>query len=156
MCSVTAGIAVAGLVLSGYGMTQQAKSAKRQAQAQAQINELQAQDAEDRGRQAEQRARLRTRQLRSAQEAGFAAQGVELSSGSVEDVLAGTDLVGELDAQTIQRNAAREAWGYRTAAGMARYQGASRAQSANAQAGGSLLTAASVGYGGYQDYRAKQ
>jgi hypothetical protein len=48
--------------------------------------------------------------------------GVELSGGSSLDVLVGTAGIGAQDALTIQNNAAREAWGYRTQAGYARQQ----------------------------------
>ena len=37
-----------------------------------------------------------------------------LDEGSAVDILSSTDYANEMDAQTIQANAARSAWGYRT------------------------------------------
>jgi hypothetical protein len=46
------------------------------------------------------------------QRAEFAAQGVDVGSGSAVDVQKDTAYQGEIDALTLRTNAAREAWGY--------------------------------------------
>jgi hypothetical protein len=46
----------------------------------------------------------------------MAANGVDLGDGSAAEVQATTDVMGELDANTVHANAVRSAWGYRTQA----------------------------------------
>ncbi|KAA5926352.1 hypothetical protein F1536_12430 [Achromobacter xylosoxidans] len=80
----------------------------------AQIAEWQAQDAIRQGQEQEQQSRLRYAGTKGAQRAALAANGVALDEGSAVDILSSTDYANEMDAQTIQANAARSAWGYRT------------------------------------------
>ncbi len=63
-----------------------------------------------------QSSRLGTAALKGKQRAGLAANGVDLGVGSAADILTTTDFMGEIDANTIQANAVRQAWGYRTQA----------------------------------------
>ncbi len=74
--------------------------------------EMQATDAVSRGRDQEDRFRTQIKGLIGSQRASFAAQGVDVGSGSAVDVQEDTARQGELDALTIRTNAAREAWGY--------------------------------------------
>lgn len=74
------------------------------------------------GEAAEQRQRLETAQIKSSQRAAMGANGVDLSTGSALDRQVGTDLMGEIDANTIRANAALEAAGYRTRASNYRSQ----------------------------------
>lgn len=71
-----------------------------------------AQDARRRGDQAMEEQQRKTAQIEGRQRAAFAANGIELTSGSPVDVLADTATFGELDRQTIGNNAEREARGY--------------------------------------------
>lgn len=80
----------------------------------ARIAELGAQSTILAGQKEEQNARLRTAQLKSKQRVGLAANGVDLGSGTATNILTTTDVMGEIDANTIQTNAVRAAWGYRT------------------------------------------
>lgn len=80
----------------------------------AQIAEWQAQDAIRQGQDQEQQSRLRYATTKSTQRAALAANGVALDEGSAVDILTSTDYMNEMDASTIQANAARSAWGYRT------------------------------------------
>lgn len=52
-------------------------------------------------------------QLAGKQTADYGASGVDVASQSAGQATSQTKLFSELDAQTIQSNAAREAWGYR-------------------------------------------
>lgn len=112
--------------------------------------EGQAADAIARGKQTEDLFRKQLHQTIGSQRASFAAQGVEISSGSAEQVQEDTAYQGELDALTIRTNAAREAWGFRVAAeGETLQAGATRKlgklQAANTRAvGKSNATAAMV------------
>ena len=123
MCSIAAaalaatavaGVASAAATAQASNAQQaQATYASRVAQNNATIAETQAKDALDRGSEAERLERLRTQKLIGDQRAGFAANGVLLDSGTPADFISDTAALGELDALTVRRNAAREAFGFR-------------------------------------------
>lgn len=68
--------------------------------------------AVERGNQQVMASQLRTGQIEGAQRAGFGASGVDVNSGSAVRTQQDTARVGQIDAQTIQQNAQRSAWGY--------------------------------------------
>ncbi|OAE72607.1 hypothetical protein A7J71_11345 [Achromobacter insolitus] len=104
----------------------------------AQIAEWQAQDAIRQGQEQEQQSRLRYASTKGTQRAALAANGVALDEGSAVDILASTDYMNASDASTIQANAARAAWGYRT-------QGANYTDNANSlRAGASAISSGSA------------
>lgn len=70
----------------------------------------------DNGQVAVQNQGLKTAQTLGMQRANLAANGVDLGQGSANDILASTKLMGERDADQLQTNALREAWGYKTQA----------------------------------------
>ena len=80
----------------------------------ARIAELGAQSALFQGQQQVGSLTLRAGQLKSSQRASMAANGVDLGTGSAAEVQASTDILKETDALTIDANAVRSAWGYRT------------------------------------------
>ena len=82
----------------------------------ARIAELSAQDALMQGQRQEQAQRLKTAQTKSAQRVAMAANGIDLGSDTAVNILTSTDLLGEIDADTVAANAARSAFGYRTQA----------------------------------------
>lgn len=82
-----------------------ATTAERTAQSALYVGQMQA-----------QRSMLATSNLKSQQQAGFAANGVDLGEGSANRTLTSTDVLGQIDANTIAANAVRTAWGYRTQA----------------------------------------
>lgn len=121
----------------------------------ASIADQQAADALTRGQEAEQRARARTRSVIGSQRAGFAAQGVDVGTGSAADVQADAAFLGELDALTEQTNAAREAWGYkvqatdlRNRANVTRKTGVNQERAAGAAALGTAIGGAANVIGG--------
>lgn len=75
----------------------------------AQIAEVQAKSVVARGQRMEQKSRLDTAQLKSSQRARLAANGVDLGSVSSLAILTSTDLLGEIDANTIAGNTLIEA-----------------------------------------------
>ncbi len=125
MCTATGAIgaqgfgAAASAVSSYYGAQSQRASLNLQA-TMADINartaESTAQQAILSGQRQEQASRLRTSGLKGRQTAALAANGVDLGEGSALRTLTDTDTLGEIDANTIQANAVRSAWGYRTQA----------------------------------------
>ena len=80
----------------------------------ARIAEQSAQSALDAGNRQVGALTLKAGQLKSGQRAAMAANGVDLGQGSAAEVLASTDLMKEIDVNTLTANAVRSAWGYRT------------------------------------------
>jgi hypothetical protein len=124
--AVMTAIAIGGLAMSAYQAYRAGQSANTAGKAQqdaansqadladfnAQVADLQATDALARGDQNEARFRAGVRGMVGTQRTGFAAGGIDVSSGSAVDVQADTAYFGELDALQIKTNAAREAWGF--------------------------------------------
>ncbi len=79
----------------------------------ARIADMTADSVLRQGQRAEQASRLETRNLKEKQRNSFAANGIALDSETANRVLTSTDLLGEVDANTLNANAARSAWGYR-------------------------------------------
>lgn len=80
----------------------------------AQIAETNAQATLLAGQRAQQNVRLRTAKLKSAQRVSMAANGIDLGSDTAVNVLTTTDVMGEMDANAVEANAIRAAFGYRT------------------------------------------
>lgn len=123
MPAASFGAQAAGAAMSTVGSYYSAKSQQANlnlqaslADTNAKIAELGAQSALAQGAKEEQKSRLQTAQLKSSQRTAMAANGIDLGEGSAAQVLTSTDLMGEIDANTIKANAARSAWGYRTQA----------------------------------------
>lgn len=81
-----------------------------------QIAQMQGSQAILRGETLESSERLKTAGLISTQRAAYAANGVDVTSGSAIEVQASTKFLGNVDAATIRDNALNEAWGYSVAA----------------------------------------
>jgi hypothetical protein len=110
-----------GAISSAYGAFSQARSTRLQLELQADLSLINARMSESaaqsellRGQRSEQGLRLKTAGLKSSQRAAMAANGIDLGSDTAINVLTSTDVMGEIDAKTVQVNAVRAAWGYRT------------------------------------------
>lgn len=93
------------------------------AEAQARIHEINARMAEQgaqsvllQGQQQVGALTLKAGQLKSSQRTALAANGVDLGEGSAAELQASTDVMKEIDTNTLAANAVRSAWGYRTEA----------------------------------------
>ncbi len=95
------------------------------------------------------RQRLQTAAAIGTQRAGFAANGVDVNSGSAANVQDDTAALGELDALTISNNAAKEAWGYQTQAQQSLLAAKNAKKSAQSSMFGSLLSAGAQGARAY-------
>lgn len=116
--ALSTGMGVMGQISQQNAQAQAASASQAQAVYQSQVarqnEELmrrQAADATQRGQVAEENRRRLTAQQIGQQTAALAGQGTDLE-GSPTDILGDTRAAGELDAQTIRANAAREAYGY--------------------------------------------
>lgn len=117
-------------------------------EANARMSELSAKTTLLAGQRQEQAVRLNNAALKSTQRNNLAANGFDLGSDSARAILNTTDILGEIDANTIASNAISQAWGYRVEgtnysnkALMTRTQAS--AISPLMQAGTTLLTGAS-------------
>jgi hypothetical protein len=111
--------AVASAVMQGIQAKNAAQAAKQAADYNAQVaNNNAIIDAQQRSstlQQGEAEAHKSMRdqaQMIGAQRAQMAANGIDLTQGSAQDLLASTKFLGGIDVNTIQSNAARQAWGY--------------------------------------------
>ena len=114
------GMGAATSVVGAYNSASMQKDSLGFSAAIADINarmaEQSAQVELQRGEREYQSSRLKTAGLKGRQRASLAANGVDLGVGSAAEILTSTDVMGEIDANTIQANAVRSAWGYRTQA----------------------------------------
>lgn len=116
------GFQYAGGINSAIGAFTGAEGQKTALGAQANIASVNAKISEDsaqsallQGQREEQKVLLQSGELKSAQKTSMAANGIDLSAGGTpQNVLTSTDLMGKTDANTVNANAVRAAWGYRT------------------------------------------
>lgn len=152
MCAVAAipfiAMGASALMSAQQSQAQGAASAEASLQ-NAQFANQAADDAVARGEFESDQQRLQTRAAIGSQRAGFAANGVDVNSGSAAEIQDDTAAMGELDALTIRNNAAREAWGYRTQAQQNVLAARTAKSSAKAGMFGSLLTAGAQGAQAY-------
>lgn len=181
MSGIALGLAVGGSIMNARSQVKAGKAAEqaaqrqgeaeeraglaaqRAAESQAQLAEynaavadLQAKDSLQRGKLDADKFRSRTRVLIGEQRAGIAAGNIDVGYGSAVDVQADAAYLGELDALTVQTNAAREAWGFRVEAEDLRERARiSRAEGANAALEGRYGKDAAYAYGKGQRSAAK-
>lgn len=109
--AISTGLNVGASLLGGLDASKQHGYAAEVARKNAALSRLSAQDARTAGSYAESVARMKSGKLGAAQKASFAANGIDVASGSVQDVMASSAAMGELDALAIRYNAEREAYG---------------------------------------------
>lgn len=74
------------------------------------------------GEQAQMQVSLKAAKVKGAQKAGQGARGVQIGVGSAAEEIATTDLMKNIDRNTINANATREAWNQRLAGVMGQTQ----------------------------------
>ncbi len=158
-------LGAAGSVAQSYGAYQGAEAQQQMgyyqaqtAQRQAQMQRYQAEDARLRGRDLARQRLLQARQLKGTQRSVLAAQGRELDNGSALDMLGDTDHLAAWDAQKIDNEAEREAWGHETGAAQSTAQAGLYSQEAASRspmgsAAGPLLSGAATTAERWQRYR---
>jgi len=109
-------------------------------EANASFAEMRAEDAIRRGSSKAGAVRGRGRRLVGEQRANFAAQGIDVDSGTARVVQEDTALVSELDALEVENNAWLEAFGFHTQAAFGRSSADFARKSARFSAEQSLLT----------------
>lgn len=164
MCELMTMLTIGSTVMGAVGAIQQGQAASASARYQAKVSDMNAKladkaakDALERGAMEEQKQRQKTAQLLGAQQAGMAANGVDVTFGSPLDLLVDTATLGELDALTIRSNAYREERDIRQQGANYRGQaGMYRAQADSASTGGYLSAVGTVLGGGAKSYGAWQ
>ncbi len=113
------GIAVTSAAVTGVSSAMQADAQKQAANYNSQVAANNAKIALQQrssslqqGDVAAQQSQMHQAQVLGAQRASLAANGVDLTQGSAQDLLSSTKFLGAQDVNTIQSNAARTAWGY--------------------------------------------
>ncbi len=89
---------------------------KQQAQTNARLSMMSADDAIKRGDLESGKVRRKASQVLGAQKVNAAAQGIDINSGSAADLQTETEVMSDHDINTIKNNAWREAWGFRVQA----------------------------------------
>lgn len=118
-----------------------------------QLAEYQAKDALARGDEAAAQAGKKISQVKGAQKAALAGQGIDINFGSAADIQADTELLGALDLLHIKNNAAREAFGYKMSAISAGAQGQFSSMANMNAANNTLLTGlGDIAGGGLKSY----
>lgn len=119
--NLSLGLQAYGMASGAVGSFYSAKMTKQQlafeagmADINARIAELGAQQELLNGQKAVGALTLQAGQLKSRQRTAMAANGVDLGEGSAAEIQASTDIMKAIDVNTIEANAVRDAWGFRT------------------------------------------
>lgn len=121
--NLSLGMQAAGAVSGAIGGFYGARMTKNQlafeaemARINARIAELGARSAFERGQKEVASLTMQAGQLKSRQRTAMAANGIDLGEGNAAEVQASTEIMKEIDRNTLEANAVRSAWGYRTEA----------------------------------------
>jgi hypothetical protein len=136
---------------SGYAQSEALKSQgeirKQMYDTNARLAKMQASDAIQRGEKAASKVRLGVRKMKGTQRVGYAAQNVDVFSGSAAAVQEETSVMGAMDEDQVRNNAWLEAWGYRSQALNFEGQGEMEMLTSRAQARNTMLTAGMKAFG---------
>lgn len=143
----------AGTLMQASAEAQAAKANRANAEFNARVLDAQATDAVARGEEQVDLIRRDARQLRGAQRAALASQGVTLDSATAEALQRDTEQTARRNVATTRANAVREAWGLRAAAASTRYGGRMAYRAGMNASAGSLLTGGASTAAAYRDYR---
>lgn len=129
MCELMTILSIGGTLLGAVGQIQQANAQAAASKYNAQVADMNAQISEKRakstieaGAQQEQMKRQEVQRILGQQQAGMAANGVDLTFGSPLDTMVDTAYLGEIDALTIRTNTYRDAYNYKVDAANQRAQ----------------------------------
>lgn len=149
MAAIPIAMSLAGGIMGAQNARQQGAFQEAMAEQNASYKEAAAQDAERRGAVEADRYRRQVGQLIGSQRTGFAANGIDVNSGTAAEIQDDTAAFGEFDALTIANNAAREAWGYRVGAQNDLMNGRMAQSNARSAATGSILGGVGSAFGSF-------
>lgn len=148
--ALAAGAAGAGGLLNAYSQIQQGKDAVRTANRQQAYLNRQARQVLDQGEFEDAQLYEQGRQIVGYQRAGFAANGVDVNSGSASRVQESTMNQVAMDAEQVRRNAFNQAFGLITQGNEGIRQARADYRTRRLNAFSSLLTGGSQAYGNYR------
>lgn len=126
------GMSSVGAIFGALMQKDMLRSQARLAEINARISESNARNITRAGTIEESRVKLAGSQAKATQRAQITSSGVDIAgSNTALARLTGTDLITEVDAQTVRANALRAAWGQRFEAGDARRRAAAMRASAS-------------------------
>lgn len=137
---VGGGISAGGTALSAYAQVQAGQTNQKLADFNADQLDAQAVAATQEGDTAAARRKTEASLLVGSQRAAFSGQGIDINDGSAVDVTYDTLTARDNDVAQIKTNAALKAWGYRSEARLAHWQGQMAHRAGNLNAAGTVLT----------------
>jgi len=137
------------LTLQAGSMISQSRAQAQAARENRRFAEMAATDVEARGRQEVSAFERQLSQLQGSQRVAGAAQGLDLTQGTMAQIASQTQAIGAEDVRRLQENVRREAWGIRTQANINYRAGMAQAQSTGLEAAGTLLRAGRSGWDWY-------
>ena len=145
---ITQGIgAIGGAISQASAMRAQGDYQKSMSDLNARIAGIEAKDAVSRGDTAAMQYKKNVAKVIGAQRSSYAAQGVNVDSGSASDIQDQTSLQAARDVNQIKSNSWREAWGYKVEAGNSSIAGTFAQNAAKFNASSTLLTGGLQGIG---------
>lgn len=153
MALIPVAIGLAGSMMQAQGQTQNANFQSGMMKQNALFKEQAAQETIAAGDTSADWQRVRTGQAVGTQRSVQAANGIDVNSGSAAQLQDDTAMLGELDALTIQNNAAREAYGYRVQAQQDRLNAVQTVQNGRTAATGSILGGLGSAFGSFAGAR---
>ena len=149
MMAIPAAIAIGGSLLQAKGQTEDAAFQSNLMNQNAAFKNDTANETINSGDTAADWQRVKSGQAIGTQRSVQAANGIDVNSGSSALIQDDTAMLGELDALTIQNNAAREAYGYRVQAQQGLSNAAQTVKNGKTAAMGSILGGAGKAFGSF-------
>lgn len=137
---VSASLIIGGTLIKAFGGAKAARKAKEQAETNAIYREFGARDAIVQGQKQSAQIKSKARSGKAQLTASAAAQGLDVTSGTVGTLQDEFNYQSEQDVATMQNNAMREAFGIRTNARMQVEQAKLNQKAARFEGLSSLLT----------------
>lgn len=149
MAAIPIGMALVGGLMGAQSANQQGDFQSGMLTKNAAYKNQAATETEMAGDTAADWQRVRTGQAVGTQRAAQAANGIDVNTGSAAQLQDDTSMIGELDALTIQNNAAREAYGYRVQANQDLQNARQARTNARTAATGSILGGFGKAFGSF-------
>ncbi len=138
------------MTIQAVSQIAQSQAQARAARANRRFAEMSATDVEARGREEVTAFERQLSQLQGSQRVAGAAQGLDLTQGTMAEIARQTQAIGAEDVRRLQENVRREAWGIRTQANINYRAGMAQAQATGLAAVGTLVGAAGSGWEWYK------
>lgn len=149
MALIPVAIGLVGGMMQAQGQTQNADFQSGMMEQNAQFKLKTADETINAGNTSADWQRVRAGQAVGTQRSAQAANGIDVNSGSAAQLQDDTAMLGELDALTIQNNAAREAYGYRVQAKQDILNASQTVQNGKTAAMGSILGGLGGAFGSF-------